>query len=112
MAMARSVLLHALVVAVLAVLAGCSGDASETDGQTSIGSGSAGIATSYIQKCGGCHGAIGSDQAAESLPNVSGLDKEAIEAKIRSGGPQMPAFDASLSSGEIDALATYVADNF
>lgn len=99
------------IVLLLTMLASaCGGGSAATDAAAGNQPASA-TATSYIQRCGGCHGAIGSEQAKESLAGVGTFGPDEIEAKIRAGGTQMPSFDNTLTDTEIDAIVRYVIDN-
>jgi cytochrome c551 len=65
----------------------------------------------FTSQCGSCHtlskagttGAVG-----PNLDNTS-LDSAAVEAKVKSGGGVMPAFEGKLSDAEIKAVAKYVS---
>lgn len=102
------------IVLLITMLASCSDESStESSGPndrvaTPLTSDAA---TSYIQRCGGCHGAMGSDQAAQSLASATELTPSTIEAQIRAGGTQMPSFDNTLTDAEIDAIVRYIIDN-
>lgn len=68
-------------------------------------------ATSYLRRCGGCHGAVGSEQAEQSLSSVSELTRGDVENIVRNGNPYMPAFGDSLEDAEIDAIVDHVMEN-
>jgi len=62
----------------------------------------------YARRCSGCHGVLGSDQAARSLPNLETLTTAEIEAIVLSGAVGMPAFAEFVEREEIDAIVAYV----
>jgi mono/diheme cytochrome c family protein len=62
--------------------------------------------------CAGCHELAAAGASGRVGPS---LDKAkpsaaAVEAKVRRGGGQMPAFEGRLSDQQIKAVAGYVAD--
>jgi len=68
--------------------------------------------TAYLRRCGGCHGAAGTEQAAQSLAEVASKPESWVRAKVMSGGGEMPAFGESLHPAEIDAIIAYVTASF
>jgi cytochrome c6 len=61
------------------------------------------------ERCGGCHTLADAGAAGRSGPNLDELapDAATVEAKVKSGGGSMPAFD--LPAPELQALGEYVA---
>ena len=59
--------------------------------------------------CGGCHTLSAAGASGSSGPNLDELapDAATVEAKVKSGGGSMPAFD--LPAPELQALGEYVA---
>jgi cytochrome c6 len=59
--------------------------------------------------CGGCHTLSDAGSSGSSGPNLDDLapDAATVEAKVKSGGGSMPAFD--LPAPELQALGEYVA---
>jgi hypothetical protein len=101
----RSCLLTALGAALLALAAGCGGQAS------SARSDSAGAAVFAEAGCGDCHtfqaagsgGSVGPD-LDESAPSP-----EEVVSKVRSGGGGMPSFHGELSERQIRDVAAFVS---
>jgi mono/diheme cytochrome c family protein len=62
------------------------------------------------ERCGGCHTLADAGAAGRSGPNLDELapDAATVEAKVKSGGGSMPAFD--LPAPELQALGEYVAN--
>lgn len=108
--------------------AGCSSDdSSSTDdtpatgatstNDTSGGTGGgtdaneAAIALFDSQGCAGCHTLAVADASGAVGPNLdtTSLTTEQIDAKIRSGGGPMPAYEGQLSDAEISSLAELIS---
>ena len=95
----------ALLVVIAAACASSSGeqaagvDASWIDG-----------GTLYLRHCGGCHGAKGTAQQAESLPAIDVMTRDQLEEKILHGGVDMPTFASSLSDDDLDRILDYLTD--
>ena len=86
-----------------AALVGCSTDES-TDARPTDGG------ALYLRSCGGCHGAKGTPQQLESLPDIGSLTKDELEVRILHGGEQMPAFAAALGDDDLDAIVGYLTE--
>lgn len=78
-------------------------------------SGTARGETIYFYKCWMCHnnGARNGDKTGLVGPSLANLNSrirtdEAIEAKIRAGGPRMPAFRHTLSHADVADLVAYL----
>ncbi len=69
-------------------------------------------ASAYLRRCGGCHGAAGTEQAATSLAGVKTGSESDVRAKIVDGSSTMPAFGGQVDPAEIDAIVEYVMENF
>jgi mono/diheme cytochrome c family protein len=131
--------IHALpVVLVAAALAGCGGGGGD-DGSTDSGSSTPPPATTQQQStstatqparrapakgpdgaevfasagCAGCHTLAAANASGNVGPNLDDLmpDAATVRSQVENGGGGMPAFGGDLSPAEIDAVATYVADN-
>ena len=63
--------------------------------------------------CGGCHTLAAANASGNVGPNLDDLQPDAatVSSQVENGGGGMPAFSGDLSPEEIDAVATYVADN-
>ena len=61
--------------------------------------------------CGGCHTLAAAGSSGAGGPNLDYLRPSAgaVAAQVAAGGGGMPSFSGSLSSSQIDALATWVA---
>jgi murein L,D-transpeptidase YcbB/YkuD len=61
--------------------------------------------------CGGCHTLQAAGSSGTAGPNLDYLQPSAgtVAAQVASGGGGMPSFSSSLSSTEIQSLATWVA---
>jgi hypothetical protein len=68
--------------------------------------------TAYLRRCGGCHGAAETEQAAQSLAAVASNPASWVRAKVMAGGGGMPAFGEWLDPAEIDAIIAYVTATF
>lgn len=68
--------------------------------------------TAYLRRCGGCHGAAGTEQVAQSLAAVASNPESWVRAKVMTGGGGMPAFGEWLDPAEIDAIIAYVTASF
>ena len=63
-------------------------------------------ATVYADNCSGCHSADGSGGQG---PNITAqTDGQHVADQVENGGTAMPAFDGSLTSEQVDAVAEYV----
>ena len=74
------------------------------------GSPAPGAPPMFTQKCAGCHGANGGGGLGPSLAGVEAKGDAFIRERILDGSPTkgMPAFRASLSDRDVDALVAYV----
>jgi alcohol dehydrogenase (cytochrome c) len=63
----------------------------------------------YATSCSFCHGPAGHG-GNSGAPLPGGLTTQTIEAKLITGGPQMPPFEAVLSPAERRDVAAYVAE--
>jgi mono/diheme cytochrome c family protein len=65
------------------------------------------------QSCGGCHALSAAGASGTVGPNLdqTQLSQTEIAAVVTNGRNQMPAFSASLSEEDIDAVAAYVAES-
>jgi mono/diheme cytochrome c family protein len=63
--------------------------------------------------CAGCHTLAAANASGNVGPNLDDLQPDAatVRSQVENGGGGMPAFSGDLSPEEIDAVATYVADN-
>lgn len=104
-------LVRLLVISLLLAATACS-SSTQSDGARADGRPVSDVSALYVRKCAGCHGTSGSDQAATSLTSVAQLSRVEIDAKVRLGGEQMPAFGEALSVAEREAIVDYVIDNF
>ena len=87
----------------LAGVAGCGGD-GDIDGDE--------VRELFQQRCAACHGEDGGGASGPSLAGVADrLDRDEITRAVRYGRPGMPAWEGTLSDGEIDAVVTYVEDD-
>jgi mono/diheme cytochrome c family protein len=129
--------IHALpVVLVAAALAGCGGgggdsttsgssappattEAPTTQTQTQAtrttapAKGPDGAKVFASAGCAGCHTFAAANASGNVGPNLDDLQPsaETVRTQVENGGGGMPAFSGDLSPEEIDAVATYVADN-
>ena len=70
-------------------------------------------ATAYLRRCGGCHGAEGTAQGADTLAGVGTKPEEFVRLMVeQGGGGGMPAFGEWLEPAEIDAIIAYVRASF
>lgn len=121
-------LAHALAAGACAlalVAAGCGGDdeesgggASSTPAETTATSGGGATASAdgkeiFAANCASCHTLADADANGSFGPNLDEVQPDAatVEAKVKSGGGGMPAFDGQLDDAEIAAVAAYVAEN-
>ena len=120
----RLIVLPALLVLALAA-AGCGGSdetatvpstpapttSEKSDSKDSAGSADAEGKQVFVANCSTCHTL--SDAGANGMagPNLDQLqpDEATVKAKVTNGGGGMPAFSGTLSEGQIDAVAAYVA---
>lgn len=72
--------------------------------------GGGGASAMFSRKCAGCHGANGGGGLGPSLAGVEAKGDAEILARIRDGSPTkgMPAFGATLTPTDLDALLQYV----
>lgn len=129
--------IHALpVVLVAAALAGCGGNGGSGDGgpgttstpatppqtqtqaktqtrTTAPAKGPDGAQVFASAGCAGCHTLAAANASGQVGPNLDDLQPDAatVRSQVENGGGGMPAFSGDLSPEEIDAVATYVADN-
>lgn len=126
--------IHALpVVLVAAALAGCGGggDDDSTTSEpaatqtqpaqtqtkstrtTAPAKGPDGAKVFASAGCAGCHTLAAANASGNVGPNLDDLQPDAatVRSQVENGGGGMPAFSGDLSPEEIDAVATYVADN-
>lgn len=63
--------------------------------------------------CASCHTLAAANASGQVGPNLDDLQPsaDAVKTQVENGGGGMPSFSGDLSSAEIDAVATYVADN-
>lgn len=63
--------------------------------------------------CASCHTLSAANASGQVGPNLDDLqpDADTVRTQVDSGGGGMPSFSGDLSPAEIDAVATYVADN-
>jgi cbb3-type cytochrome c oxidase subunit III len=78
------------------------GDGEATDGKAI-----------FTQNCGSCHVLSDAGTSGTIGPSLDGttLSVREITQQVRNGGGGMPAFEGQLSAEQIDAVATYVAEN-
>jgi len=69
-------------------------------------------ATAYLRRCGGCHGAEGTAQGAQTLAGAGSLPESYVLDTVMTGGGGMPAFGEWLDRAEIDAIVAYVRASF
>lgn len=88
------------------LLSGCGG----TNSYTPVGG--APPAQIYADACAGCHGAQGEGKFA-GLLKIAGTTHAAVDlgAKIRGGGPVMPAF-SNISEADAVAVGEYIRTGF
>jgi mono/diheme cytochrome c family protein len=65
----------------------------------------------FVSNCGSCHTLSTAGTSGAIGPNLDGLGLQApaVAAQIANGGAGMPAFGGRLDSGQIQAIAGYVA---
>ncbi|HMJ03819.1 MAG TPA: cytochrome c [Conexibacter sp.] len=63
--------------------------------------------------CGSCHVLAAADAGGVTGPDLDDLQPsvEEVRSQVIDGGGGMPSFEGDLSTEEIDAVSTYVADN-
>ena len=89
-------------------------DGGTTTGQaTTTGTGEVSGEQVFTSNCGTCHTLGAAGTSGQIGPNLDDLKPDAatVKAKVESGGGGMPSFEGRLSDAEIDAVATYVAEN-
>lgn len=95
-----------MVISAALLLSGCGGDNNYTPvaGATP--------AQIYADTCAGCHGAAGEGKFG-GLLKLAGTDQAATDlgAKIRAGGPVMPAF-VNIGEAEAVAVGAYIRSGF
>jgi len=65
----------------------------------------------FIKKCGGCHTLTDAGTSGTTGPNLDQLKPAfaVAQKQVTNGGRVMPAFKATLTKAQIDAVARYVA---
>ena len=96
--MVRSTLVAAAAAAAVSMLSGTAGAAAGQQVWSQAG-------------CGGCHTLAAAGSTGNAGPNLDYLrpSSAAIAAQVTTGGGGMPPFGGSLSSSEIQALASWVS---
>ncbi len=87
------------------------GEAAPTETQPSPSAEGAAIFES--QGCGGCHTLSAAGSTGSVGPNLdeTQLSQAELAAVVANGRNQMPAFSASLSAEDIEAVAAYVSES-
>lgn len=102
----------ALVLAVVALVAGCGDDTTTTTtaGVTTTAGGATTLAGPEIfaSVCAACHGVDGTGNTGPDLTALSTITKERIVDQVTNGGSSMPAFGGQMSAEEIDVVSDYV----
>lgn len=67
----------------------------------------------FSDNCSSCHTLAAADADGRVGPNLDDVkpDKETVARQVINGGDGMPAFGDQLSEEQIDAVATFVAEN-
>jgi mono/diheme cytochrome c family protein len=113
------------ILAVTPVLAACGGDDNNDGGGGTATTGtqtqqtqtqeqaSADGKAIFTQNCAGCHTLSAAGSNGQAGPNLDDLepDQATVEAQVRNGGGNMPAFEGKLSNAEIQAVADFVSGN-
>jgi cytochrome c553 len=94
----RSTLVAAASTAAISMLPGTAGAATGQQVWSQAG-------------CGGCHTLAAAGSTGSAGPNLDYLrpSSAAVAAQVTSGGGGMPSFGGNLSSGDIQALASWVS---
>jgi len=92
---------------------GDTGGGGEEDGEEGGGEAADGAAIFAEAGCGGCHTLEAAGAAGNVGPNLDDAkpSKELAIDRITNGRGAMPSFKDSYSTAQIEAVATYVADN-
>ncbi len=87
------------------------GEQTASGGEEAAGDPAAGKEVFASAGCGTCHTLADAGATGAVGPNLdeSAPDQAAVEAKVRTGGGGMPAFEGQLSDDEIVNVAAYVA---
>jgi cytochrome c551 len=95
-----------MVIPAVVLLSGCGG----TNSYTPVAGGTP--AQIYADTCAGCHGAQGEGKFG-ALLKLAGTTHAAADlgAKIRAGGPVMPAF-VNISEADATAVGEYIRSGF
>jgi mono/diheme cytochrome c family protein len=102
----------------LVLLAACGGGNDNGGGSSSSSSASGGSSNASAQgktvfntSCKGCHTLKDAGATGTVGPNLDDLqpDKATVVRQVNNGGGPMPAFKGKLSSGQINAVSTYVS---
>jgi outer membrane protein assembly factor BamB len=98
---------------VIAYRLGAHGSATQTTGGAAAGGGSTDGATLFTQNCASCHTLAAAHATGSVGPNLDQAkpSKATVTRQVTDGGGGMPAFGGRLSSAQIDAIATYVAQS-
>ena len=100
------------LVAVVLVTA-CGGGSSGGSSSSGNGSGSASAQgkTVFTSNCKGCHTLKDAGATGSVGPNLDSLqpDKATVVRQVDNGGGPMPSFKGTLSTTQINAVATYVS---
>jgi mono/diheme cytochrome c family protein len=106
----QRVMLTLAIALATCILAGCSGGGEpRAAGSTATSEGAAVFADAG---CGGCHALSAARSNGTVGPSLDALKPSAdrVARQVTQGGRGMPAFGNQLTNGEIDAVATYVAE--
>ena len=92
----------------MVVVSGCGGGHKAS----SSASNSPGAKVFAAADCGSCHTLSAADAKGTIGPNLDQLkpEKARVARQVTNGGVGMPSFEKKLSAGEIDQVATFVAD--
>ena len=104
--------LAAWLAAFVLPLTACGGDGADgaADGDAELGRE---VFTSIADpSCGSCHTLADAGTTGTIAPNLDELQPSAdqVEQAVRAGPGAMPSFENELSSEQIDAVSTYVAN--
>ena len=103
----------AAAFAVVVLFAGPELIGADKPGAAAAGAPPSGEAVFASAGCGGCHTLSAAGASGTAGPDLDALapDAATVEAVVRSGSGTMPSFAGRLSDAEIQAVASYVADN-